>query len=520
MALIKTALISVSDKTGIVAFSQELAAQGVSIISTGGTAKLLSENGVSVTDISDYTGFPEMMDGRLKTLHPKVHGGLLAIRDNKAHMEKISEHDMTLIDMVVVNLYPFEETVAKEDVTLADAIENIDIGGPTMIRAAAKNHRFVTVIVDPTDYDLVLDEMKKNKGAVSDATNFKLAKKTFVRTAAYDGAISNFLTSLDENNERTRFPGSITLQFQKVQPLRYGENPHQLAAFYAENKKYPAALTSAEVLQGKELSYNNIMDTDAAMDVVRDISEPAVAIIKHANPCGMAIGGESLAKTYRNARETDPVSAFGGIVALNRTVDGETAEALAETFLEVVVAPGFSDEAKDILADKKNLRLLVVPEGPAGDEDGFNLRRVHGGLLVQDWDTASIDIRKAKVVTKRAPTEEEWRALEVAWRAVKHVKSNAIVFANEHQLVGVGAGQMSRVDSVNIAHMKAQLSTEGAVMGSDAFFPHPDGIEAAAKAGITAVIQPGGSVKDDDAIKEADKHNMAMVLTGQRHFRH
>ncbi|MBN1881490.1 MAG: bifunctional phosphoribosylaminoimidazolecarboxamide formyltransferase/IMP cyclohydrolase [Deltaproteobacteria bacterium] len=520
MALIKTALISVSDKTGIVSFSQELSAMGVSIISTGGTAKLLSDNGISVTDISDYTGFPEMMDGRLKTLHPKVHGGLLAVRDNTAHMEKASEHQMTLIDMVVVNLYPFEETVEKKDVTLADAIENIDIGGPTMLRAAAKNNRFVTVIVDPADYDRVLGEMKDNKGEVSESTNFELAKKTFTRTAAYDGAISNFLTSLDENNKRIRFPKSITFQFQKVQSLRYGENPHQQAAFYAEHEKYPATLTSAKVLQGKELSYNNIMDTDAAMDVVRNIEKPAVAIIKHANPCGMAIGGESLAQTYKNARETDPISAFGGIVALNRPVDQETAEALAETFLEVVVAPGFSDEAKDILADKKNLRLLVVPTGPAGDEDGFNLRRVHGGLLVQDWDTASIDVRKAKVVTKRAPTEEEWNALELAWRAVKHVKSNAIVFANEHQLVGVGAGQMSRVDSVNIAKMKAQLTTEGAVMGSDAFFPHPDGIEAAARAGITAVIQPGGSIRDDDAIKEADKHNMAMVLTEQRHFRH
>ncbi|MBN1571796.1 MAG: bifunctional phosphoribosylaminoimidazolecarboxamide formyltransferase/IMP cyclohydrolase [Deltaproteobacteria bacterium] len=524
MAKIKTALISVSDKSGLLGFARKLASMGVKFISTGGTGKLLSEGGLDVTDISKYTGFPEMMDGRLKTLHPKVHGGLLAIRDNDEHMEKVREHDMTLIDMVVVNLYQFEKTVANPDVKIADAIENIDIGGPTMIRAAAKNYKYVTVIEDPADYDGIIAEMEKNDGAVSEATNFDLAKKVFVRTAAYDGAISNYLTSLNENNERVRFPESLTLQFRKVQPLRYGENPHQQATFYRDNETYPATIPSAEVLQGKELSYNNIMDTDAAMDVVREFDDTAAVIIKHANPCGVAVGGQKLVETYRKARETDPISAFGGIVAFNREVDQETAEVLVETFLEVIVAPGFSKEARDILASKQNMRLIVAPAGKVGDEASFNLRRVHGGILVQDWDTIDMGVRGAKVATKRAPTEDEWAALELAWRVTKHVKSNAIVFARIDnkvgQLVGVGAGQMSRVDSVKIARMKAQLPTEGCVMGSDAFFPQPDGIEAAAEAGITAVVQPGGSIKDDEAVKAADKNNIAMVFTGKRHFRH
>jgi phosphoribosylaminoimidazolecarboxamide formyltransferase/IMP cyclohydrolase len=519
MGEIKTALISVSDKTGVLEFARELASLGVQFISTGGTRKLLSEGGLDVTDISEYTGFPEMMDGRLKTLHPLVHGGLLAIRENDDHMAKVKEHGITLIDMVVVNLYPFEQTVAKPDVTLEDAIENIDIGGPTMIRAAAKNHTYVTVVVDPDDYGRIIDEIKKD-GRVSEETNFELAKKVFVRTAAYDGAISNFLTSLSEDAERARFPESLTLQFHKVQNMRYGENPHQAAAFYRDTTSYPATLASAEVLQGKALSYNNIMDTDAAMDAVREFDEPAAVVIKHANPCGIAVGGASLAEIYKNAREVDPVSAFGGIVALNREVDQETAELLVETFLEVIVAPGFSQQARDILAAKENLRLLVVPSGKAGDEDGYNLRRVHGGLLVQDWDAIDMNIKDAAVATKRAPTESEWKALALAWKAVKHIKSNAIVFASEKHLVGVGAGQMSRVDSVKIAQMKAQFPTKGCVMASDAFFPQPDGIEAAAEAGITAVIQPGGSVKDDDAIAACDARDMAMVFTGKRHFRH
>ncbi len=518
MGEIKTALISVSDKTGILEFAKELSKLGVKFISTGGTRKLLSEGGLDVTDISDYTGFPEMMDGRLKTLHPKVHGGLLAIRDNKGHMDKVAEHGITLIDMVVVNLYPFEETVAKPNVTLEDAIENIDIGGPTMLRAASKNYKYVTVVTDPSDYEKIISEIK-DKGRVSEETNFELAKKVFIRTAAYDGAISNHLTSLTEEG-RERFPESLTLQFVKVQGLRYGENPFQKAAFYRDRKTYPATIASAQQLQGKELSYNNIMDTDAAMDVVREFDEPAAVIIKHANPCGVAVGGKSLVETYKNARETDPVSAFGGIVALNREVDHETAEALAETFLEVIVAPGFSKAARDILGSKENLRLLVVPHTKPGDDEEFNLRRVHGGLLVQDWDNIDMGIRGAKVVTKRAPTESEWKALEFAWKVSKHIKSNAIVYATEKQLVGVGAGQMSRVDSVKIAKMKAQIPTEGSVMASDAFFPQPDGIEAAAEAGIRAIVQPGGSVKDDEAIKTADKHDIAMVFTGNRHFRH
>lgn len=519
MGEIKTALISVSDKTGVLEFAKKLDKLGVKFISTGGTRKLLSEGGLNVTDISDYTGFPEMMDGRLKTLHPKVHGGLLAIRDNKGHMEKVTEHGITLIDMVVVNLYPFEETVSKPDVTLEDAIENIDIGGPTMIRAAAKNYKYVTVITDPSDYEKVISEIK-DKGQISEETNFELAKKVFIRTAAYDGAISNHLTSLTDEGTRERFPESLTLQFAKVQGLRYGENPFQKAAFYRDRTIYPATIASAEKLQGKELSYNNIMDTDAAMDVAREFEEPAAVIIKHANPCGVAVGGKSLVETYKNARETDPVSAFGGIVALNREVDQETAEALSETFLEVVVAPGFSKAARDILAAKENLRLLVVPHTKPGDDKDFNLRRVHGGLLVQDWDNIDMGIRDAKVVTKRTPTEGEWKALEFAWKVSKHIKSNAIVYATEKQLVGVGAGQMSRVDSVKIAKMKAQIPTEGSVMASDAFFPQPDGIEAAAEAGIRAIVQPGGSIKDDEAIKAADKHDIAMVFTGNRHFRH
>jgi phosphoribosylaminoimidazolecarboxamide formyltransferase/IMP cyclohydrolase len=520
MGKIKTALISVSDKSGILDFAKKLAPMGVSFISTGGTKKLLAEGGLTVTDISEYTGFPEMMDGRLKTLHPKVHGGLLAIRDNEDHVKKMKEHGMTPIDMVVVNLYPFEQTVARPDVTLAEAIENIDIGGPTMIRAAAKNHKYVTVVVDPSDYGPIIKEMEKTGGAVSEETNFSLAKKVFTRTAAYDGAISNFLTSLDEGNERTRFPESLTLQFKRVYTLRYGENPHQQAAFYHDTVTVPNTLPSARVLQGKELSYNNIMDTDAALDVVREFEEPAAVIIKHANPCGVAVGGKSLAETYRSARETDPVSAFGGIVALNREVDQDAADALAETFLEVIVAPGFAPGALDILAAKKNLRLLVVPAKKLSDGDTFNLRRVHGGLLVQEWDAVDMSIRDAKVATKRAPTPQEMNALEFAWKVSKHVKSNAIVIAKEDMLIGVGAGQMSRVDSVNIARMKAQFPTKGCVLASDAFFPQPDGIEAAAEAGITAIAQPGGSIKDDDAVKVADAHDIAMVFTGRRHFRH
>ncbi len=520
MGKIKTALISVSDKSGVLDFAKKLALMGVSFISTGGTKKLLAEGGLTVMDISEYTGFPEMMDGRLKTLHPKVHGGLLAVRDNQEHAKKMTEHGMIPIDMVVVNLYPFEQTVARTDVTLADAIENIDIGGPTMIRAAAKNHKYVTVVTDPEDYHPVIKEMEKTGGSISSETNFTLAKKVFVRTAAYDGAISNFLTSLDENDERTRFPESLTLQFKRVYGLRYGENPHQRAAFYRDSVAVPNTLPWARVLQGKELSYNNIMDTDASLDVVREFDEPAVVIIKHANPCGVAVGGKTLAETYKMARQTDPVSAFGGIVALNREVDQDTADALGETFLEVIAAPGFTPGALDILAAKKNLRLIVVSADRLADQDTFNLRRVHGGLLVQDWDSVSMSLKDAKVVTKRQPTPEEMRSLEFAWKVTKHVKSNAIVLAKGNMLIGVGAGQMSRVDSVVIARMKAQFPTEGCVLGSDAFFPQPDGIEAAAQAGITAIAQPGGSIKDDEAIKAADSHDIAMVFTGRRHFRH
>jgi len=523
MGKIKTALISVSDKTGLLEFARRLSSLGVAFISTGGTHKLLADGGVAVTEISKYTGFPEMMDGRLKTLHPKVHGGLLAIRDNPEHMRKIAEHNITPIDLLVVNLYPFESTVAKKGVSLIEAIENIDIGGPTMIRAAAKNYKYVTVVIDPNDYDAIISELT-DSGEISEKTNFELAKKVFIRTAAYDGAISNYLTSLVDDEKSSRFPGSLTLQFRKMYDLRYGENPAQSAAFYRDTIVYPQSLAAAHVLQGKELSYNNIMDTDAALDVAREFDEPAAVIMKHANPCGVAVGGASLAETYRKARESDPLSAFGGIVALNRAVDQETAESLAETFLEVIIAPEFKKEARDILGAKANLRLIIVPVGKPGDENCFNIRRIHGGLLVQDWDTISMDIRAARVMTQRAPTEDELKALELGWKVVKHVKSNAIVFTrmdeNIGRLVGVGAGQMSRVDSVRIAAMKANLPTKGAVMASDAFFPHPDGIETAAAAGITAIVQPGGSIKDEETIKAADQLNIAMIFTGNRHFRH
>ncbi|HUH67066.1 MAG TPA: bifunctional phosphoribosylaminoimidazolecarboxamide formyltransferase/IMP cyclohydrolase [Syntrophales bacterium] len=519
MNSIGRALISVTDKKGMIEFARGLAAFNVTILSTGGTAAQLRANGISVIDVSDYTGFPEMMDGRLKTLHPKIHGGLLALRNSAAHMKSVAEHGIDMIDMVVVNLYPFEDTVARKDCTLEEAIENIDIGGPTMLRAAAKNYRYVTVVTDPADYPEILKEMKDTKGCISEATNFKLAAKVFRLTARYDGAISNYLAGISAGGLKKDFPDSFTVQFEKAQDLRYGENPHQHAAFYRETEQPVPAIAGAHQLQGKELSYNNIMDSDAAWQMVSDFDLPATVIVKHANPCGAATSGGDIAEAFAKAMETDPVSAFGGIVAANRRIDRKTAEEMAKIFLEVIIAPGFDEDAMAVLSAKKNVRLLEIPLAGTRPR-GFDFRRVVGGLLVQERDVDDFDIRKVRVVTKRSPTNEECQALDFAWRVVKYVKSNAIVFATKDQLVGVGAGQMSRVDSVRIAAMKAKLPTEGCVLASDAFFPFRDGVDIAAGAGITAIIQPGGSVRDEEVIKAADEHGMAMLFTDTRHFRH
>ena len=516
---IKRALISVTDKRGIVDFARELQIYGVEILSTGGTAAQLRENDIAVTDVSDYTGFPEMMDGRLKTLHPKIHGGLLSLRDNEEHVKSAEEHGIDMIDMVVINLYRFEDTVAKKGCTLEDAIENIDIGGPTMLRAAAKNYRFVTVVTDPADYSKILQEMKEHGGKISEATNFTLATRTFQLTARYDAAISNYLGTLTPEGKK-EFPETYTMQFIKAQDLRYGENPHQKAAFYREREMPSPAVSNARQLQGKELSYNNIMDSDAAWQMASDFELPTAVIMKHSNPCGAATSGDDILEAYKKAMETDPVSAFGGIVAFNRRVDKKTAEEIAKIFLEVVIAPGFDRDAVDILGTKKNLRILEILPSAGGRAADYDYRRVVGGLLIQERDSIGEDIKKAQVVTQRTPTEEEYQALDFAWHVVKHVKSNAIVFATKHQLIGVGAGQMSRVDSVKIAKMKANMPTEGTVLASDAFFPFRDGVDMAAEAGVTAIIQPGGSIRDEDAIKAADEHGIAMIFTGRRHFRH
>jgi phosphoribosylaminoimidazolecarboxamide formyltransferase/IMP cyclohydrolase len=516
---IKRVLISVTDKKGIVEFAKGLQEFNIEILSTGGTASRLRDGGIHVTDVSDYTGFPEMMDGRLKTLHPKIHGGLLALRSDEKHMNAAAEHRIDMIDMVVINLYRFEDTVAEKDCTLEEAFENIDIGGPAMLRAAAKNYKHVSVVTDPNDYPPILKEMKESGGKVSEATNFLLSSKAFQLTARYDAAISNYLGSMREDGTKKMFPDTFTIQLVKAQDLRYGENPHQHAAFYRETDQPVSAISGARQLQGKELSYNNIMDSDAAWQMVSDFDLPATVIVKHANPCGAATSESDIASAYLKAMETDPLSAFGGIVALNRPVDKQVAAELSKIFLEVIIAPGFDEEAKSLLSAKKNLRLLEI-SGTDTRSSGYDYRRVVGGLLVQDRDVDDFDIRKGQVVTKRAPTDEEYQALHFAWKIVKHVKSNAIVYATKDQLVGVGAGQMSRVDSVKIAMMKSTLPTKGCVLASDAFFPFRDGIDIAAAAGITAVIQPGGSVRDEEVIKAADEYAMAMVFTHTRHFKH
>lgn len=512
---ISRAIISVSDKTGIDAFALFLQSKGVEILSTGGTAKFLREKGIKVIDISDYTGFPEIMDGRVKTLHPKVHGGILAIRGKEEHVQSLEKLNIPFIDMVVVNLYPFEATIKKPNVTFEEAIENIDIGGPTMIRAAAKNFQDVVVVVDPRDYDRVMAFMEK--GEIPSEFKFYLAKKVFTHTANYDGMISSYLTRVTDKGLQD-FPEVLNLQYQKVQECRYGENPHQKAAFYKENNVNIACVSSAKKLQGKELSYNNFLDTDSCFRMVLEFEEPAAVIVKHNNPCGAAFSN-NLKEAYLLARECDPVSAFGGIVALNRKVDADTAKEIAETFVEVVIAPGYESGALEIFAKQPNLRVLDV-EGLPMKIEGWEMRRVVGGMLVQDFDLVTLDKNNLKVVTKRTPTEDEMKALDFAWKICKHVKSNAILIANKNATVGVGAGQMSRVDSAKIAVMKARSETKGCVAASDAFFPFPDGLQVLIEAGITAVIQPGGSMRDKEVIELADKHNIAMVFTGIRHFKH
>ncbi len=519
MSAARLALLSVSDKAGIVELARALAALGFSILSTGGTAKLLDKEGVRVTEVSAHTGLPEMLDGRVKTLHPRIHGGLLARRDSPAHMAAIRDAGIAPIDLIVVNLYPFQATVADPDCRLGDAIENIDIGGPAMLRGAAKNYTGVTVVVDPADYGRVLDELRA-AGTVSEATRFALAKKVFAHTAAYDGAIANYLFALDAHGKLREFPDVLNLQFHKVQDMRYGENPHQAAAFYRDDKPIAGGLASYRQLQGKELSYNNIGDADAAWECVKSFPEPACVIVKHANPCGVAVG-ENLLAAYDKAFKTDPLSAFGGILAFNRALDRGTAETIGRQFAEVIIAPRVEREAREFLAGKQNLRVLEVPL--AHDANRYDCKRVGGGLLVQGPDSRAIERAGLRVVTKTPPSEAQWTDLLFAWRVAKFVKSNAIVFCREGMTLGVGAGQMSRVDSARIAAVKAKnanLALAGSVVASDAFFPFRDGLDVVIDAGAAAVIQPGGSVRDDEVIAAADERGVAMVFTGVRHFRH
>ena len=519
---IRRALISVSDKTGIVPFAQALLQLNIEILSTGGTYKLLASENIPAVEISDYTGFPEMMDGRVKTLHPKVHGGILARRDlDQAVMD---EHGIPPIDLVVVNLYPFEATVANPDCDLPTAIENIDIGGPTMLRAAAKNNRFVTVVVNPADYDEIIRLLNDNAGCLDQDTRFDLAVRTFEHTAGYDGAIANYLgTKLSNSDAASEFPRSFNTQFIKTQEMRYGENPHQQAAFYTEKQPREACISTATQLQGKELSYNNIADTDAALECVKSFDEPACVIVKHANPCGVAIAS-SAADAYELAFQTDPTSAFGGIIAFNRELDAETAQRIVDRqFTEVIIAPSVAEDALAVTAAKKNVRVLSCGQWQESRQAELDYKRVNGGLLVQDRDIHDITATDLTVVTARAPTADEIRDLLFAWRVAQYVKSNAIVYCKNNQTIGIGAGQMSRIYSARIAGIKAadeNLQVKGSVMASDAFFPFRDGLDAAAQAGITAVIQPGGSMRDEEVIAAADEADIAMVFTGVRHFRH
>ena len=520
MKPVRRALISVSDKTGILEFAKSLVAMDIAILSTGGTYKVLSEAGLPITEVSEYTGFPEMMDGRVKTLHPKIHGGLLGRRGTDDAI--MAEHGIDAIDMVVVNLYPFEATVANADCSLEDAVENIDIGGPTMLRSAAKNHKDVAVVTDPTDYARILEELQANNTQLSHATRFDLAIKTFEQTARYDGAIANYFGTMFNDDSADTFPRTYSTQFVKKQSMRYGENPHQKAAFYTERTQNEASISTATQLQGKALSFNNIADTDAALELVKTFDETACVIVKHANPCGVAIGNTPF-EAYDRAFKTDPTSAFGGIIAFNVELDVQTAQAIVDRqFVEVIIAPTVSDEAKTIIEAKKNLRLLVCGE-LSEQLPAYDYKKVTGGLLLQDRDLGSVTKDDLKVVTKIAPTSEQLSDLLFAWKVAKYVKSNAIVYVKDGMTIGVGAGQMSRVYSAKIAGIKAAdegLEVPGSVMASDAFFPFRDGIDAAAAAGITAVIHPGGSMRDQEVIDAADEHGIAMVFTGMRHFKH
>jgi phosphoribosylaminoimidazolecarboxamide formyltransferase/IMP cyclohydrolase len=515
MAKVQRAILSVTDKTGLVEFARELQKLGVDLVSTGGTAKLLRESGIPVKDISELTGFPEMLDGRVKTLHPKVHGGILHRRALAEHRATVTEHGIPPIDMVVVNLYAFEKTAAKPGVAFEEIIENIDIGGPSMIRSAAKNFEDVAVITSPSDYAAIAEELKTNVGELSRETKWKLAQKAFATTAAYDSAIASTLGQISHDGAAPQagFPAVLRLSYKKVMDLRYGENPHQKAALYADNSS--AGIAHGRQLQGKELSYNNLVDLQACWDLAQEFDKPAVAIIKHTNPAGCSTA-DNLADAYRKALETDPVSAFGGVIGVNRQIDAETAAEMAKLFVEAIAAPRFDEAAREAFSKKKNLRLVeVVPARP-----GPVIKNVSGGVLVQDPDVYALKDSELRVVSKRQPTPEEMRALKFAWIVCKHVKSNAIVYARDGQTVGVGAGQMSRVDSAKIGAMKAILPLQGTVAASDAFFPFPDGVEEIARVGATAVIQPGGSVRDPEVIDTANRLGMAMVFTGVRHFRH
>lgn len=517
---IRRALISVSDKTNVIELAQGLSNLGVELLSTGGTAKLLADAGLVVTEISEYTKFPEMMDGRIKTLHPKVHGALLG--RTGVDEDVMEQHEIEGIDLLVVNLYPFEETVAKADVQLSEAIENIDIGGPAMIRAASKNHDRVTVLVNPSDYQEMLEEFG-TYGGMSHANRHVLAAKAFAHTARYDGLIANYLSAITDTEEKKEFPRYLTTQFTHRSELRYGENPHQSAAFYIEPNAKPGTIGNARQIQGKALSYNNIADADAALSCVKEFTQPACVIVKHANPCGVAVEG-NLTLAYLKAFTTDPTSAFGGVLAFNGVVDGKTAESILDKqFAEVIIAPSFAKEALDVFATKKNLRIISCGEWSDKPEPWMMYKRVSGGLLVQDADIDMLDVEQSKIVSKRKPTRDELEDMQFAWKVGKWVKSNAIVYAKDGQTIGVGAGQMSRVVSARIASMKADdagLKVPGSVMASDAFFPFRDGIDAAAQAGISAVIQPGGSIRDEEVIQAADEHDIAMIFTGMRHFNH
>jgi len=511
----KRALISVSDKTGIVELTKRLVRQDFEIISTGGTAKILSDAGIQVIGISEITGYPECLDGRVKTLHPKIHGGLLAIRDNAEHMETLTDLDINTIDIVVVNLYPFRKTIEKQNVSLEEAIENIDIGGPSMLRAAAKNYKYVTVMVDPSDYETVLEEIEQ-KGDTTETTKFKLAAKVYSLTASYDCLIGNYLW---QKAGLEQYPNTLTMTYEKQQDLRYGENPHQTAAYYRELLPAHGSIVNAVQLHGKELSYCNINDLNGAVQTLLEYTEPAAVAVKHANPCGIGVG-ENIHEAYSKAYKADAVSIFGGIVALNRPVDKRTAEEINKIFIEIVIAPAYDEAALEILKGKKNIRILQMKELGQHDSKQLVLKTISGGLLLQEEDTADFEMQDLKFVTDRKPTEEEMKNLLFAWKAVKHVKSNAIVVAKDNMTLGIGPGQTNRIWAAQMSLERAGAAAMGAVLASDAFLPFNDVVQAAAKAGITAIIQPGGSLKDQESIDECNKHGIAMVFTGMRHFKH